>query len=194
MGKKLIAFVGAVFVTSAFAVAEAQDGKFAFFNLMKLQEKSVKAKEYGKKFQDSYEVKKASLERKQKAYVDLKDSVQRSGSMLNESARNDKIKELTNMEIDLKIEEQKAKESLEHERQEMMQLVQADISKIVKKIREERGFSFVFDAQSLMSANEALDITDEVIKAFDAGAAPAATAKPKPAATAPVKPKPPAAR
>jgi Skp family chaperone for outer membrane proteins len=199
MRKILTAIVGTVFVISTLALAEAQNQKFAFFNPIKLQERSVKAKELMKKFQDSVELKKANLEKKQKAYLALKESVDKAQT-LKDDAQIDKLKQLKNLEYDIQIEEQRAKESLQAEQQEMMQIVQADIAKIIKKIREERGYTFIFNVQALMAADESLDISDEVIKAFDSGAIPAATApKPKPAAPAaapagPAKPKPPAGR
>jgi outer membrane protein len=198
MGKKLFVIAGAFCIMFAFTAVKAQDGKFAFFNPMKFEEKSSKAKEFAKKLADSYELKKGNLEKKQKAYLDLKDTIAKQGPMLKEETRNEKIKELTNMEIDLKIEEQKAKESLQQEQQETMQALQNEITKIIKKLRVERGYTLVFNAQYLMSADDTLDITDEVTKVFDAEAAlPAAGPKPKPAATSPAgpaKPKPPVAR
>jgi outer membrane protein len=146
-----------------------------------------------KKLQDSLELKKSSLEKKAKMLATLKEDVQKQRGMLKDEALNEKIKEAQNLEYDLKHEEQKAKESLQAEQQEMFQGLQAEIVKVIKKLRDERGYTFVFNSQALMSADDMLDITDEVIKAVDAqGGLPGAPPK-KPAATAPTgpaKPKP----
>ena len=56
-----------------------------------------------------------------------------------------------------------------------------DVSKIIGQLRGQKKLTLVVNADALLSADDALDITDDVVKLYDAeaGKAPA----PKPAAT-----------
>ena len=58
----------------------------------------------------------------------------------------------------------------------MMAIFQRDLTKIIARIRAQKGLKLVFNQAALLSADDALDITDEVAKAYDAEAT---TARPR---------------
>jgi Skp family chaperone for outer membrane proteins len=103
--------------------------------------------------------------------------------MLKEDTRNQMIKEIGIKEMEFKLAEKEAQNSLQNEEREMMEVFQRDLTKIIAQIRAQKGYTMVFNQAALLSADDALDITEDVAKAYDAAAAaPAAAPKKAPAA------------
>lgn len=177
--------LGAVLLFSLiFAGASlAQDGKLAFFDMQKFMTKSIKAKEMQKKLSDFRDVKVAALENKKKELMAMGEELQKQGPMLKEEKRNEKIIEIKKREVEYQLLEKEAQNAVQNEEREFMEVMQRDITKIIGKIRAQRNLAFVFNSVAMVSADDSYDITEEIIKAYDAdGEAGKPSAKPKPAA------------
>jgi outer membrane protein len=191
MKKHYLAFVCAVsaLVFVCVATGQAQDLKVAFVDLQKFASKSVKAQTMQKKLMDLMNTKRTALENKKKELGELQEQLQKQGPMLKEDTRNQKIKEIGIKEMEFKLAEKEAQNSLQNEEREAMEIFQRDLTKIIARIRAQKGLTMIFNQAALLSADDSLDITDEVAKAYDAEAtgatAPAASPKPKAAAPAP---------
>lgn len=188
----LVFFVGSV-------VAFAEPLTVAFVDFQKLEAKSKKAQDLQKKLTDMSNVKRNDLEKKKNELVNLQEQLQKQGPMLKEETRNDKIKELGVKEMELKLAQKAAETDLQNEFRAAQELMMRDINKIIADIRTQKNLSMVLNSMAILSADDAFDITDEVIRLYDgAPAAKASTDKPKPAApaqpAAPAKPKAPAPR
>jgi outer membrane protein len=187
MRKHLLAFVCAVsaLVLVCVVTGQAQDLKVAFVDLQKFASKSVKAQTMQKKLMDLMNTKRTALENKKKELADLQDQLQKQGPMLKEDTRNQKIKEIGIKEMEFKLAEKEAQNSLQNEERDTMESFQRDLTKIIARIRAQKGLIMVFNQAALLSADDALDITDDVAKAYDAETgAPAAAPAPKPKAPA----------
>jgi outer membrane protein len=185
MRKHFLAFVCAVsaLVLVCVATGQAQDLKVAFVDLQKFASKSVKAQTMQKKLMDRMNTLRTSLENKKKELADLQEQLQKQGPMLKEDTRNQKIKEIGIKEMEFKLAEKEAQNSLQNEERDTMESFQRDLTKIIARIRAQKGLMMVFNQAALLSADDALDITDDVAKAYDAeAAAPAAAPKKAPAA------------
>jgi outer membrane protein len=188
MRKHLLAFVCAVsaLVLVCVVTGQAQDLKVAFVDLQKFASKSVKAQTMQKKLMDLMNTKRTALENKKKELQELQEKLQKQGPMLKEDTRNQMIKEIGIKEMEFKLAEKEAQNSLQNEEREMMEVFQRDLTKIIAQIRAQKGYTMVFNQAALLSADDALDITADVAKAYDAAAAaPAAAPKPKAPAAGP---------
>jgi outer membrane protein len=188
MRKHLLAFVCAVsaLVLVCVVTGQAQDLKVAFVDLQKFASKSVKAQTMQKKLMDLMNTKRTALENKKKELQELQEKLQKQGPMLKEDTRNQMIKEIGIKEMEFKLAEKEAQNSLQNEEREMMEVFQRDLTKIISQIRAQKGYTMVFNQAALLSADDALDITADVAKAYDAAAAaPAAAPKPKAPAAGP---------
>ena len=171
-------------------MGEAQDLKVGFVDLQKFAEKSMKAQTMQKKLMDLMNTKRMALENKKKELQDLQEQLQKQGPMLKEDTRNQKIKEIGIKEMEFKLAEKEAQSALQNEERDTMQIFQRDLTKIISRIRAQKGLTMVFNQAALLSADDSLDITDEVAKAYDASstgdgaAAPAPAPKKAPAAGA----------
>lgn len=175
------------------AVCGAEEAKFGFVDVQKFMGTSAKAKEHQKKLMQLLEMKKTALENKKKELINLQEELQKQGPMLKEDTRNDKIKQIGIKEMEYKLAEKEAQNSLQNEERDMMEALQRDITKIIGKIRAEKRLTMVFNSMALLSADDALDLTDEVAQQYDSGgdSGKAGPTKPK-APAAPAKPKAPA--
>lgn len=182
-----------VFVTGG--ISWGQEPKFGFVNVQVVSRKSTKAQELQKRLAQLMEKKRGELENKKKELMSLNEALQKTGPMLKPEAREAKIKEIAAKEVEGKLAEQDAQNSLQNEQREVEELFVRDITKVISKIRTQKNLAAVFNSAALFSADDSMDITDEVIKAYDAEAGDTgAQHKPKPAApvqpAGPAKPKP----
>jgi outer membrane protein len=188
MKKLYIATICVVLATAIMmsGVCWAEELKFGFVNLQIVSRKSVKAQQLQKKLAQLMETKKASLEKKRSEMTSLQEQIQKQGPMLKNDAREKMIKEISMKEVEYKLAEQDAQNSLQNEQREVEEVFVRDITKVIAKLRAERRLTAVFNSMALFSADDALDLTEEVIKLYDA----AADAPPKPAPPAGPRPKP----
>lgn len=182
MRKKLVVACIAVGVLFVFGTTGwAQDLKIGFVDLQKLVSKSSRAQAQQAKLSKWVEEKQRGLENKRKELQDLQEQLQKQGPMLKEETRNAKIKELGLKEMEYKMAEKEAQSQLQTEQRDLDEVFKKDLVNIVKEIRAQKKLSLVLNSMALFAADDAMDVTDDVIKLYDAGAASAGAAKPKPA-------------
>jgi outer membrane protein len=186
MRKHLLVFVcvlSALFFVGV-AVGTAQDLKVGFVDLQKFASMSTKAKAMQTKLMNLMNTKKQALENKKKELQDLQEQLQKQGPMLKEDTRNQKIKDIGIKEMEMKLAEKEAQNSLQNEEREQMEIFQRGLIKVIGRIRAQKGLTMILNQAALLSADDRLDLTEEVAKAYDAEAAPPAAA-PKAKAPAP---------
>jgi outer membrane protein len=178
----LIAILAVSCAAFAFAsVCSAQAGKVAFVDFQKFAKKSLKAQEQQKALVNKISAKRRDLENKKKEYDRLREELQKQGPMLKEDTRNAKMKELAMRELELKMAEKEAEEYLRNEQREAEEIFRRDISKVIAAIRTEKKLMMVLNSAALLAADDAMDISDEVAKRYDAQAGGAKAAAPAPA-------------
>lgn len=188
MKKSMVAMIIALVAVCALAgSAWAQNFKIAFVDFQKFSELSKRHGLEQKKLADLLQMKQNDLEKKKDELINLQEDLKKQGPMLKEETRNAKLKEIGIKEMEFKLAEQQAKSLLQNEQREAMELLRRDMTTIINKIRADQKYTLIFDKAALVGADDTLDITDLVVKAYDA-AQPSAAAKPAPA-PAPAKPK-----
>ncbi len=187
---RLLSIGAAILLVLAFSVTGfAEDSKLAFFDMNKFMAKSTKAKELQKKFTDFLEVKKSALEKMQKEITAMKQDLQSKSSMLKEDKLKKDFADIKKAEVDFELAQKDAQNSVQNEEREFMAIIQRDITKIIGQIRTQKKLALVFNSVAMVSADDAYDITEEVVKAYDASPDTAKAPKPK-APTAGIKHKP----
>jgi outer membrane protein len=191
MRKHLLAFVCAVFALVFLGVvaSPAQDLKLGFVDLQKFASKSAKAQATQKRLMELMNTKRQALEAKKKEIDDLVEKLNKQGPMLKEDTRAQMQKDANIKKMELDLAQKEAEKSLQNEERETMESFQRDLVKVIARIRTQKGLTMIFNQAALLSADDHLDITDEVAKAYDAEAGAGAP----PAAAAPKKAAPPAA-
>ncbi len=153
---------------------EAQGLKVGFVDFVQFATKSKKAQAQEKKFAQLVSKKQGELEAKKKELLDLQEKLNKTGPMLKEEARNAMIKELGIKEMELKLLQKDAENAVRNEQRSTQEVFQRDVKKVIGAIRKQKGLTLVLDARALLSADDSLNITDDVIRVYDAQASSSA--------------------
>lgn len=169
-------FLTAVFLLTT--LASAQQFRVGFVHLQKVMMTSTRAKAEQKRLLSMQQRERAKLEKMKEEFVKLQEDLQKQGPMLKEDTKNNMIKQIGIKEMELKLAAKQAEGALQNAQREFQEVFLRDMSKVIGKIRKEKQLAMVFNSAALISADDAFDITDSVIKAYDA----ASSAKPAPPA------------
>jgi Skp family chaperone for outer membrane proteins len=156
--------------------------KAGYFDFQKLMKNSKKAKAQHEKWQSFVKQQSSALHAKKKAFLDLQASARESWSKLDDDARMLKKKELKMKELDLQLSDEKAKAAAQKRIREIQQSMYKDIRSILKRIRVDGAYTFIIKAEACWAADQALDITDEVVRRYDTLPVGNRSAGPPPAA------------
>ncbi len=175
----------ALILVFAFGACFAQTPlTIGFVDMQQFEAKSKRSQEMQKHFQDISNVKRTGLEKKQNELKSLSDQLQKQGPMLKEDTRNEKIKEIGMKEMELKLAQKQAETEMQNEARALQESMMREFMKIVGELRKQKNLSLILNSSSaILSADDSFDLTDEVVKIFDAsaGSKPAAADKAKPA-------------
>ena len=173
-----IAISGIIAATFLFSTpASAQQFSVGFVHLQKVMMTSARAKEQQKRLLGMQQSERAKLDKMKEDFFKMQEDLQKQGPMLKEETRNGMIKQIGIKEMELKLAAKQAETTLQNAQREFQEVFLRDITGIIGKIRKEKKLAMVFNSAALISAEDAFDITDSVIKAYDAAGA----AKPAPA-------------
>ena len=180
-------------VFAATGTSWGEEPKFGFVDLQEISRKSIKAQEFQKQLVQLMESKRGHLEKLKKELVDLQEQIQKTGPMLKPEAREGKIKEISMKEVEYKLAEQEAQNALQNKQKEIEEVFLKDMKTIIIKLRAQKNLTAILNAAALFAADDTMNLTDEVIKAYDGGAAAPAAAPKQPSAAPAGPPKKPAA-
>jgi len=166
-------------------ICQAQEIRIGFVDLMKFAQQSQRAKEQQQRFVTIVEKKRAAIEKLKKELVDAQQQYEKQGPMLNENVRSQKLKEIGIKEMEVKLAEKDAQSELQNEQRDAQEIFRRDVTKIIGQLRGQKKLTLVMNAEALLSADDALDITEDVIKQYDAEKGAAPKPAPKPAGPTP---------
>lgn len=152
------------------APATAADVKIGYANLQKALNEcqaGVKAKEDLKKEAEGLE---GELGKKQEELKKLKEELDKKGSVWNKETREAKEKDFKARTADFQKKFMDYGENLNKKKQETEARIIKELRDTVEEIAKKKGITFVFEKSvgGLLYAPKEYDLTDEVIKAYDA--------------------------
>ena len=167
---KKILFVGILFVATFFISMRpnyAADVKIGVIDTQKILRDSRAAQNARAVFLKDVEAKRNIFNAKQKEVQTLQEVIKNKGKDMAASVRKEKteklsreIKELDRLKSDME-EELKIKDN------ELTQKLVKEIRDIVIEYRKKEKYSIIHEKQTLVSYDEAIDITDKIIKLYD---------------------------
>jgi outer membrane protein len=148
--------------------AHAQTIKFGHFDLYRIMGESKRwAKEREAFVKRGTELKKA-FDRKKEELNALRESLEKKGAMLNAEARKEKERDYQQKAKDLDRMGQDSDTELKQLDKEMSERFMISLNKVIKKLGAEGKYSLILEAGAIAYAAKEFDITDQVLKAFDA--------------------------
>ncbi|HMA18201.1 MAG TPA: OmpH family outer membrane protein [Thermoanaerobaculia bacterium] len=202
--------VSAAFAASLAAIAAAQSApssapapssiRVAVIDVERLVRDSALGKEAFGRVKKISDDKKQENDRLQKELRDIEQKLADQGQSLSDDKREQLQKQYNDKAADYKSFTEKASRDLDQAQKKELADLERRVFPIITQLGKERGYTLIFNKfqSGLVFADDAADITDDVLKRFNTTVAvpPAAAAKPAapPAAAAPAPTKKPGSR
>lgn len=190
--KRLFLFVLAASLAAS-ASAQSAPGaaptvRVAVIDVERLVRDSALGKEAFGRVKKVNDEKKAEADRLQKDLRDLEQKLAAQGQSLTDDKREQLQKQYQEKAIDFKSFQEKATRDLDQAQKKELADLERRVFPIISQLGKERGFTLIFNKfqSGLVYADDASDITEDVLKRFNTQVAvPAAAKNPAPAAAAP---------
>jgi outer membrane protein len=170
MKKALLVLLGGVVIWSfSFAAAQAQPLKIGVVDLQVCIRDSIEGKQIFKELKGKKDRMQKKLDAKQEELLKLKEELDKQGMMLSMDAKEDREKEFERKRREFKYYYDDLSEDMRKAEAEARTGILKELEKVVDEVGKKRKLSLVFERRSggIMYLDNALDITKEVIKAYD---------------------------
>lgn len=174
----------------AFAQAGAASTKVGVINI---QSALIGTKD-GQKAAQELDAKRApkqkELEGKQNTINQLRDQLNKGSNTMSPDARTKLVREIDQRTTSLNRDLEDAQAEFEQDQQKILNDLGSKIMTVIDKYARDNGYTLILDVSSpqtpVLYATNQIDITQEIIKLYDAQAPTAGAPASRPAATAPV--------
>ena len=146
----------------------AQTTKIGTIDLQRVLRESKRAIQEREVVQKRADELTKEISKKQEELQALKESLEKKAPMLSEQARRDQEKEYQQKARELDWLVKDSREEMKKKEQETLAKILKSINTVVNKLGEEGNYTLIVEASVVAYGPEGLDITDQVIKAFDA--------------------------
>ena len=168
-GKRLVTVIGIVlfgFLGSALAV----DLKFAYVDIQKAVNESNAGKDAKKAITKEVEKFQGQIASKQKELQTLKESLEKQAPMLTPDARATREKEYQNKLREFQRWGEDTQNEINQKRVEMERNISIALQKVIQKVGADEGYTLILEKNEsiVLFVSKTIDITDRVIKAYDA--------------------------
>ena len=162
-----------------------EGAKFAFVDIQAIASNSAEGKAATAKLDDLKKKKNADLLAKNTSLKAMQDKLNAGGSVLNDQTRAQLEKDIEKAQRDLQFAQQDAQTELTDMTNQLQADFQEKLNPVLESVRAEKGLLMIFSIRDsgVVAAEAGLDLSNEVVKRFDA----AGKTAPAPAAAAPKK-------
>jgi outer membrane protein len=169
------AMLGAFLAVSSAAVPARADMKFAYVDVQRALNECDAGKRAKAEFQGRVTSLEARLQRQQNEVQSLKDEIEKKGMLMNpdqrQSLQDQYVTKLKNFERDYK----DSKDELQAKDQEITAKIVHDLAQVIRSLGEQDNYTMVFEKGSILWGAPGIDITDQVIRSYNAKHAPIGT-------------------
>ncbi len=170
--KTLMMTTGFFILTAGLLVGLAQsaDLKIGVVDIQRVLNESNQGKDSKKALAKDLEAVQRLVAEKQKGLQDMKDAYEKQAPMLNAEARTTKERELQNKLRDFQRWGQDKENDLKQEQLELERNISIALQKVIQKLGADEGYTIILykNENIVFFASKAIDITDRVIKIYDA--------------------------
>jgi outer membrane protein len=158
-----------------------EGSKFAFVDIQAVASLSSEGKSASAKLDALKKKKNDELVGKSTALKTMQDKLNSGGSVMSDSARGQLEKDIEKAQRDLQFAQQDAQTELTGMTNQLQGEFQDKLNPIMEAVRAEKGLLMIFSVRDsgILAADAGLDLSNEVVKRFDAAAKAAPAAAPK---------------
>ncbi len=174
--KKVLAFISSVVLAVSMQAYAAQDmsknvakpePKIAVVNVQQVLQQSPKVAELSTKLQNQFKTRQQKLDAAQKALQDELDKFKKDSPTMADKDRDALQKKITDDRAGLVKDVVAFQQDLNKEQGKVMQGILSQLNGIIARLAQQSNYSLVLDAQAVVYASDAADITKQVSKAFN---------------------------
>ncbi len=164
-----VALVTAVLLLGGIARA-AEPVKIGVVDLQRCLNESRMGRKYKAEFTAEADRRKAELEKEEATLKTLREEIEKQGLVLSETARAEKEREYKERLAAFKKRFQESQQALQRKDQELTRRILKDLQGVIRKLGATEGYTLILERQEggVLFAPETVDITDEVIRRYDA--------------------------
>lgn len=143
--------------------------KVAVVDIQRLQNQSAAFQKQRAKLKNKFDIMQEKLKDEEQAIRKLEEDFNKQSMMLSLDAKEDKKRELERKKRHFKYLYEDYTQEMKDAEQEATKRVGKELEKIVQKIAAEKGYILIFERRTigLIYFDDAIDITDQVTKAYD---------------------------
>jgi len=191
MNKSLMALVVLAFFCSGRTMLAQGNSpqKIGVINYFSALVECAEGKAANEEFQKKLEAKRGEMQKKQTEIQGLQQQLEAQRQTLNEESRAALTKNIAAKNVELQRSQEDAEKEFNALRQEFLERIGRKMGPLVQQYAQENNFTLILDSgaqtSQLLFVNSVLDITQEIVKRFDAVHKPSTA--PTPATPAPAK-------
>jgi outer membrane protein len=147
----------------------ADNYKFGVVDIEKFQEESKSFQEIKESLKQKYESLQEKLEEKKAELVEIEKELKKQSMMLSLDAKEDKEKELEKKRRRYKYLADEFTQEMKQAQLEVRKKLAKELETVVEKIGKKDRYTMIMERRTigLLYYDNAIDITDQVIKAYD---------------------------
>ena len=197
--KRIFVFICAIaLILPVAAAAQSSAPKIGVMNVLRAIVECSEGKQANEEFQKKFEAKRDELSRKQKEVETLQQQLKSQAATLNDEAQAALTRSIQVKTTELQRSQEDAEKEFNELRNQIFNRIGAKLAPLVQQYAKEKNLTLVLDSSSqttqLTYVDPAIDITDEVVKRYDAMQVSSSTPAAKPATATPPKAPAPAAK
>lgn len=171
--RRRLALVGAIVLAFPMLVAaQATAPKIGVMNVLRAIVECAEGRQANEEFQKKLEAKRDELTQKQKELETLQQQLRTQAATLNEEARSALTRSIDAKTTDLKRSQEDADKEFNEMRNQIFNRIGGKLAPLVQQYSKEMNFTMVLDSSSQTTQvtyiDPSIDITDDVIKRYDA--------------------------
>ncbi len=149
-----------------------EGSKFAFVDIQVIASNSAEGKAATAKLDELRKKKNTELQSKATALKGMQDKLAAGGTVLSDSSRAQLQKDIEKSQRDLEYAQQDAQTEVQDLQNQLQEEFQTKLNPILEQVRADKGLLMIFSSRDagIVAADLGLDLSDEVIKRFDAAA------------------------
>ena len=169
MRHPIMAAIAALVILSTAAVGYSADpAKIGVVDFQRVLKESAAGKAAQEEITRKGKEMEASLQEKKDEIDDLRSRMERESLVMNRDQREEKEREIRIKINDAKSLQKKYMEDFKGYEARLIQKIQQEFFDLVEEIGKQEGYTLILEKVGVLYAADAVDITDELIRQYDA--------------------------
>lgn len=164
--KRVMVVCGALLL--AMAATAAAEVKVAYVDVQRALNECDAGKKAKAEFHSRISGLEQRLQRQQREVQALKDELEKKGMLMKDDERRNLEDEYGRKARDFDRAYKDSREDLQKRDNEITGAIVSDIARVIRSLGEKDGYTMVFEKGSILWGTPAIDITDQVIRAYNA--------------------------